>query len=252
MDKAHQLVVRDLIKDYDNEGDTTRVLNGVSLEVFENEFVVILGPGRCGKTTLLNIIAGLVDQTEGEVIFNVNGMNKKEAKIGMVYQRLSLMPWLNVKKNVEFIMKIDGVPQEERSMVAQHYIDLVKLNGFEKLLPHQLSGGMKQRVGIARAYAAKPDILLMDEPFGQLDAQTRYSMQEEIIKIYDEDKSTVVFVTSNLEEALFLGDRIVLLSAPPAVVKDVYEIDLPRPRDMMDADFMRLRKEISSKMDLVI
>jgi NitT/TauT family transport system ATP-binding protein/sulfonate transport system ATP-binding protein len=149
-------------------------------------------------------------------------------------------------------MKIKGVHEDERRKIAQHYINMVKLDGFEKLFPHQLSGGMKQRVGIARAYTTKPDILLMDEPYGQLDAQTRYSMQEEIIKIYDQDKSTVVFVTSNLEEALVLGDRIILLSAPPTRVKGVYEIDMPRPRDMMDMDFLKLRQEISDNMDLII
>jgi NitT/TauT family transport system ATP-binding protein/sulfonate transport system ATP-binding protein len=149
-------------------------------------------------------------------------------------------------------MKLQGIPESERKPTAQHYIDMVKLDGFEDLLPHQLSGGMMQRVGIARAYSIKPDILLMDEPYGQLDAQTRYSMQEEIIKIHNQDRTTIVFVTSNLEEALILGDRIVLLSAPPSKVKGVYEIDLPHPRDMMDMEFMRLRQLISDNMDRTI
>jgi ABC-type nitrate/sulfonate/bicarbonate transport system ATPase subunit len=252
MDKTRQLTIKNLSMEFTNEEVTTRVLDGISLEVYQNEFVVILGPGRCGKTTLLNIIAGLLKETEGEVIFNQNGSNKKRPEIGMVYQRISLMPWLTVMKNVEFLMKIKGVSEGERRAVAQHYIDMVKLDGFEKLYPHQLSGGMKQRVGIARAYSTKPDILLMDEPYGQLDAQTRYSMQEEIIKIYEQDKSTIVFVTSNLEEALVLGDRIILLSATPAKVKGVYEINMPRPRDMMDEDFLKLRQEISDNMDLII
>ena len=252
MDQNHQLIVRNITKSYSNNGEVTPVLDGVSLEVFQNEFLVVLGPGRCGKTTLLNIIADVLEPDSGEIDFNQSAGKEKTPEIGMVYQRIALMPWLTVMTNVEFIMKIKGVPKKERTPIAQHYIDMVKLDGFEKLLPHQLSGGMKQRVGIARAYAAKPDILLMDEPYGQLDAQTRYSMQEEIIKIYDTEKTTIVFVTSNLEEALFLGDRIILLSAPPAKVKGVYEIKLPRPRDMMNADFMKLRKEISENMDLVI
>jgi NitT/TauT family transport system ATP-binding protein/sulfonate transport system ATP-binding protein len=252
MDKARQLTIKHLTKEFVNEEETTRVLDDVSLEVFENEFVVILGPGRCGKTTLLNIIAGISKQTDGEVVFRQNGNKHKRPEIGMVYQRISLMPWLTVQKNVEFIMKIKGVPENERKATARIYIEMVKLDGFEKLLPHQLSGGMKQRVGIARAYSTKPDILLMDEPYGQLDAQTRYSMQEEISRIHEQDKSTIVFVTSNLEEALVLGDRIILLSAPPTKVKDVYEINLPHPRDMMDLDFMKLRQEISDNMDLII
>lgn len=253
MDKAHQLSVKNVSKIFTSDQESTQVLKDITLDVYENEFLVILGPGRCGKSTLLNIIAGILPQTSGDMVFHEDG-NKAISKpnIGMVYQRISLMPWLTVKKNVEFIMKIQGVPKSKRPEIAQKYIDLVKLNGFEKLFPHQLSGGMKQRVGIARAYAAKHDILLMDEPYGQLDAQTRYQMQEEIVKIYETDKSTIVFVTSNLEEALFLGDRIVLLSEPPAVVKHVYEINLPRPRDMMDENFMALRKEISDNMDLVI
>jgi len=252
MDKNYQLKVKDIKKSFSNDGEETHVLDGVSLDVYKNEFLVILGPGRCGKSTLLNIIAGILKPDSGEVQFEQSAMEKEKPEIGMVYQRISLMPWLSVTKNVEFIMKIKGVPIEERSPIAQHYIDMVKLEGFENLLPHQLSGGMKQRVGIARAYAAKPDILLMDEPYGQLDAQTRYSMQEEIINIYNSEKTTIVFVTSNLEEALFLGDRIILLSAPPAKVKGVYEINLKRPRDMMNTDFMKLRKEISENMDLVI
>lgn len=252
MDQNHQLVINNITKKFNNNGEETRVLDGVSLEVYQNEFLVILGPGRCGKTTLLNIIADLLKPDSGEIRFIELPGTDREPEIGMVYQRMALLPWLTVMKNVEFVMKIKGVPKDERTPTAQHYIDMVKLDGFEKLLPHQLSGGMKQRVGIARAYAAKPDILLMDEPYGQLDAQTRYSMQEEIIKIYEKEKATIVFVTSNLEEALFLGDRIVLLSAPPAKVKDVYKIEFPRPRDMMNIDFMKLRKEISNNMDLVI
>jgi NitT/TauT family transport system ATP-binding protein len=252
MDKNHQLVVTNIVKEFYSEETTTRVLDGVSLEVFTNEFVVILGPGRSGKTTLLNIIAGILKQTKGEIQFPSTGDGKERPEIGMVYQRIALMPWLTVMKNVEFLMKLKGIPESERKPIAQHYIDMVKLDGFEDLLPHQLSGGMKQRVGIARAYSIKPDLLLMDEPYGQLDAQTRYSMQEEIIRIHNQDRTAIVFVTSNLEEALMLGDRIVVLSAPPSKVKGVYDVELPHPRDMMDTDFMQLRQEISDNMDRTI
>lgn len=252
MDKTHQLIIKDLSKSFDNKKASVKVLENISIEVNQNEFLVILGPGRCGKTTLLNTIAGLTQPSSGEIIFNGTSSHKKPIEIGVVFQRLNLMPWQSVRKNVEFIMKIKGVPEAERKHTAQKYIDLVKLNGFEKLYPHQLSGGMKQRVGIARAYSAKPEILLMDEPFGQLDAQTRYQMQEEIMKIFEDDKRTIIFVTANLEEALFLGDRIILLSASPAHVKEVYKMNLPRPRDMMQPDFLALRKTISENMDFII
>jgi NitT/TauT family transport system ATP-binding protein/sulfonate transport system ATP-binding protein len=252
MDETRQVSVDNIAKGFEKDGIVTKVLDGVSLDVYQNEFLVILGPGRCGKTTLLNIIAGVLEPSAGKIRFHNSGPEGAYPKIGMVYQRIALMPWLTVMKNVEFVMKIDGVPKKERREIAQRYIDMVRLNGFETHFPHQLSGGMKQRVGIARAYAGRPEILLMDEPYGQLDAQTRYSMQEEIIRMYDQDKTTIVFVTSNLEEALVLGDRIVLLSAPPAKVKGVYDIKLARPRDMMDPDFMDLRKAIFENMDLVL
>ncbi len=153
-------------------------------------------------------------------------------------------------ENVEFGLKLEGMGKKERRKIAQHYIDLVELTGFEKHYPHQLSGGMKQRVGIARAYSTNPEILIMDEPFGQLDAQTRYSMQQEIIKVWEKDKRTIVFITNNIEEACYLGDRIVLLTECPAKVKEVYELDMPRPRDMVDEKFLEIRKVISDNTDL--
>ena len=224
----------------------------VSLEVYESEFHVILGPGRCGKTVLLNMIAGLDKPVDGQILLDGEELKGSDERIGMVFQKRALMPWKTVMENVEFGLKIKGMAKDERRKIAQKYIDLVGLTGFEKAYPDQLSGGMKQRVSIARAYSNDPQILLMDEPFGALDAQTRYAMEEELQRIWQTEKRTVIFVTNNIEEALYLADRIVLLTECPAHVKAVYDVNLPRPRDTVDPEFLRLRKEISDNTDLAL
>ena len=227
-------------------------IKDVSFDVNDGEFLVILGPGRCGKTVLLNIIAGLEQQTEGKVVYNGREWKGVNPEISMVFQKLALMPFKTVMENVELGLKFRGMSKGQRREIAQHYIELVGLKGFEKSYPTQLSGGMKQRVGIARAYAADPKLLIMDEPFGQLDAQTRYQMQEEILRIWEKEKRTVIFVTNNIEEACYLGDRIILLSYCPATVKEVYPISIPRPRDMVSEEFLKLRTVISDNTDLAI
>ena len=227
-------------------------IKDVSFDVNDGEFLVILGPGRCGKTVLLNIIAGLEQQTEGKVVYNGREWTGVNPEISMVFQKLALMPFKTVMENVELGLKFRGMSKGQRREIAQHYIELVGLKGFEKSYPTQLSGGMKQRVGIARAYAADPKLLIMDEPFGQLDAQTRYQMQEEILRIWEKEKRTVIFVTNNIEEACYLGDRIILLSDCPATVKEVYPISIPRPRDMVSGEFLKLRTVISDNTDLAI
>ena len=227
-------------------------IKDVSFDVNDGEFLVILGPGRCGKTVLLNIIAGLEQQTGGTVVYNGREWKGVNPEISMVFQKLALMPFKTVMENVELGLKFRGMSRGQRREIAQHYIELVGLKGFEKSYPTQLSGGMKQRVGIARAYAADPKLLIMDEPFGQLDAQTRYQMQEEILRIWEKEKRTVIFVTNNIEEACYLGDRIILLSDCPATVKEVYPISIPRPRDMVSGEFLKLRTVISDNTDLAI
>ena len=224
----------------------------VSMEVRDSEFLVILGPGRCGKTILLNMIAGLEKPVAGRILLDGEEVNGSDARVGMVFQKRALMPWKTVMENVEFGPKIKGMAKGPRREIAQKYIKLVGLEGFEKSYPDQLSGGMKQRVSIARAYANNPEILLMDEPFGALDAQTRYAMEEEVQRIWETEKRTVVFVTNNIEEALYLADRIVLLSNCPAHVKAVYDVNLPRPRNTIDPEFLRLRREISDNTDLAL
>lgn len=229
-----------------------KVLDNISLEVSDNEFLVILGPGHCGKSVLLNISSGLESPDSGTVTLDGKLVEGPNPAIGMVFQRTGVFPWLTVMENVELGPKNRGVSKEERRKKAQKYIDLVGLQGFENARPAQLSGGMKQRVGIARAYANDPEILIMDEPFGALDAQTRYSMENEIERVWAQEKRTIIFVTNNIEEALVLGDRIVLLTECPARVKKIYDVDIPRPRDMMSPEFLKLRKEISENTDLSI
>ena len=235
-------------------GDSVKAaVEDVSMEVYDNEFVVLLGPGHCGKTVLMNLIAGLDQPVGGKIYLDGEELKGSDPRIGMVFQSLNLMPWRTVMGNVEFGLEVAGVSKKERREIAQKYIDLVGLKGFEKSYPHELSGGMKQRVGIARAYTNNPEILLMDEPFGQLDAQTRYAMEEEVLRIWEKEKRTILFVTNNIEEAVFMADRIVLLSNCPARVKEVYDLSsLPRPRNTTSPDFLRIRAEISENTDLAL
>lgn len=226
------------------------VLENISLNVEENEFLVLFGPGQCGKTTMINLISGLELPTKGEIVVNGKKVTEPGPDRGVVYQTISLFPWLTTMGNVEYGPKIRGISKKERREKAQYYIDLVGLNGFENTFPAKLSGGMKQRVGIARAYCNEPKVMLMDEPFGALDAQTRYLMQEELEKIWEQEKRTVIFVTNNIEEALYLADRIIVLSNCPAHIKAEYKIDLPRPRSYVSPEFLSLRKEITSIVDI--
>lgn len=233
---------------YDGSG-INEVLKEISFKVHENEFLVLFGPGQCGKTTLLNILAGLDTPTSGQVTDKGAAVTGPNPQRGFVYQRTALFPWLTVMGNVEFGPSVRGMKKKERRELAEYYINLVGLAGFEKSYPSQLSGGMRQRVGIARAYCNNPDILLLDEPFGHLDAQTRYMMEEEIQRIWQKEKRTVIFVTNNIEEAIFLADRIILLTNCPSRIKKEYTITLPHPRSYVDPAFLDLRKEITENMD---
>jgi ABC-type nitrate/sulfonate/bicarbonate transport system ATPase subunit len=229
------------------------VLEGITLDVYPNEFVVILGPGQSGKTTLLRIIAGLESPTEGTVLLDGREVKGPGPDRGLVFQSYMLFPWKTVMGNVELGPKLRGVPKEERRKIAAHYIELVGLKGFERHYPHQLSGGMKQRVGIARAYANHPEVMLLDEPFGQLDAQTRYYMEKETARIWEMEKRTVVFVTNNIDEAIYLGDRIITMEGKlPGRIKSVYRVNLPRPREHTDAAFLELRQTIIDETELLL
>ncbi len=238
-----------LKKSYQTPEGEKVVIEDISLSVKENEFVVLFGAGQCGKTTMINLLSGLEESTSGTVMLDGKVVKGPAPERGVVYQTISLFPWLTTMGNVEYGPKVRGMSKAERRKRAQHYIDLVGLQGFENVFPVKLSGGMKQRVGIARAYCNDPRVLFMDEPFGALDAQTRYLMQEELEKICSKERKTVVFVTNNIEEALYLADRIIVMRNCPSTIKKEYQIDLPRPRDYVDPEFLRLRKEITEIID---
>ncbi len=229
------------------------VLEDISLEVRDKEFLVILGPGQSGKSTLLRIIAGLETPNEGSIKLDGQQIAGPGPDRGLVFQSYMLFGWKTVMGNVELGPMLNGVDKSERRRIAQRYIDLVGLNGFEKHYPHQLSGGMKQRVGIARAYANNPKVMLLDEPFGQLDAQTRYFMEKETVRIWESEKRTVLFVTNNIDEAIYLGDRIVTLKGKlPGRMHEVYDVELPRPREHTDMKFLQLRQQITDASELVL
>lgn len=234
------------------DGTVIEILNDINITVNENELLVILGPGHCGKTVFLKLVAGLDTPSAGKILMDGQPVTGPSPTRGMVFQKYALMQWKTVIENVGLGLKLNGVSRSERNDKAERFIKLVGLSGFERAYPDQLSGGMKQRVGIARAYCTDPEVLLMDEPFGALDAQTRYQMEGEVLRIWEEDKRTVIFVTNNIEEAIYLGDRIVLLSKCPAHVKAEYEIDLPRPRAFTDPLFLELRHRIADNSDLAL
>ena len=221
------------------------VLDHLSFSVKENEFLCMVGPSGSGKTVLLQLIAGLASPSEGSVKINGEPVNPAVHKLGFVFQEPSCLPWRTLWDDIKFGLEIKNCSEKEINERVSAVIELVGLKGFESYYPHQISGGMKQRVALARALVTSPDLLLMDEPFGSLDAQTRYYMQLEALRIWEEMKTTVVFVTSNVEEALFLGERIIVLSKPPAKICEDMPISLPRPRELTGKDFLELRKKIT-------
>jgi NitT/TauT family transport system ATP-binding protein len=246
------LEVSRLNKHFDTRQGQVTALRDISFVTHRREFVCVIGPSGCGKSTLIRILAGLEAPSSGAVLLDGKAVDGPGPDRGMVFQGYTLFPWLTVKKNVMFGLEQSGRGRLAAEEEAMQWIELVGLAKFAKCYPHQLSGGMKQRVGIARAYADDPQILLMDEPFGQLDAQTRYVMEMEIQRVWQQEKRTVVFVTNNIEEAVFLADRIILLSNRPAVVKAEYSVHLPRPRDTIAPDFLKLRAEVSANTDLAM
>ena len=228
------------------------VLDNVSFSVYENEFLCICGPTGCGKTTLLNIIAGLIPATNSRpILIDGKPINLQKHNISFVFQEPSCFPWKTVQDNIKFSLEIkktvlkQNITQNEIDEKVKKIIDLVDLNGFEDYYPHQISGGMKQRIAIAQAFVTEPDLLLMDEPFGYLDVQTRYYMEKEVLRIWEKLKRTVIFVTHSIEEAVYLAERIVVLTELPASVKAVVSVDLPRPRERTDPEFVKIRRHIT-------
>jgi NitT/TauT family transport system ATP-binding protein len=222
------------------------VLNGVNLKIKEGEFVTIVGPSGCGKSTLLNIIAGLDRPDSGSVIIRgaVASNDTALTKRIMIFQEGALFPWLNVQDNVEFGLNIAKMPKERSGQVADNYIEMVGLSKFSESFVHQLSGGMKQRVAIARALAIEPEVLLMDEPFAALDVQTRNLLHEELVGIHKTTGKTILFVTHNINEAILLGDRVIILSSVLKNIKKEFRIDLPQPRDPESPELYEIKKQI--------
>jgi len=214
----------------DRQGGRTEALRDIRFAIEENEFVVVVGPSGCGKSTLLNIIGGLLSATSGQVIFE-GVRNHSKPQTAIVFQDFALFPWRTVFKNIVYGLEEQGLSHADQVDIAKKYIAMVGLQGFEGKYPHQLSGGMKQRVSIARALATDPLLLLMDEPFSALDAQTRTLMQYELSRIWEETRKSFLYITHHIQEAVFLGDRVVVLSRRPGRILNIVKIDLPRPRD---------------------
>jgi ABC-type nitrate/sulfonate/bicarbonate transport system ATPase subunit len=245
---ATKLEVRNVSKSYGNGAKALSVLESFSLSVAELEFLVLLGPSGCGKSTLLRIIDGIESCDHGQIILDDDDVTGTTGHgRGMVFQSFELFPWRSTVDNVAFGLEVAGVGRKERLDIAREYIELVGLTGFEHAYPHELSGGMQQRVGIARALAINPSILLMDEPYGALDVQTRDLLQEELLDIWDRQRKTVIFVTHSIEEALYLADRIVVMSPRPGRIEHVIDVPFGRPRReeiKSTPEFLQMRREI--------
>ena len=229
------------------KGETFTALDNVSFEVPDQQFAVIVGPSGCGKSSLLYLTAGLAEPTEGDIYVGGQLVDGPGADRGMVFQSYTLFPWLTVRQNVEFGLKRRGMPAAERREIVDYYLDEVGLRRFENNYPKQLSGGMMQRVAIARALANDPQILLMDEPFGALDSQTRMQMQQLLLRVWDHSKKTVVFVTHDIDEAILLGDRVYVMGARPGRIKRILDVPIERPRSLdmvMDRQFIEMKREI--------
>jgi NitT/TauT family transport system ATP-binding protein len=225
--------------------DVMSALLEITLEVRTNEFVCLLGPSGCGKSTLLNIVAGFIPPSEGRVWADGHAITAPGADRGVVFQEYALFPWLTVQENVAFGLKLKGTSKRQRQQVAERYLALVELAAHRHKFPAQLSGGMKQRVAIARALANNPSMILMDEPFGSLDAQTRELMQEELSRLQRLEHKTVLFVTHSIREAVYLADRVVVMTSSPGTIKEIVEINLQEPRDKFSAAFTRYESDIT-------
>jgi NitT/TauT family transport system ATP-binding protein len=240
------LEIKGLSKSFSVKGKTFEALHDVNLSVGDKEFMCLLGPSGCGKTTLLRIMAGLERPTSGAVLLDGVPIEGPGPQRGMVFQEYSLFPWRTILDNVAFGLELRGVSREERFEKARRYLKTVGLAGFENSYPHELSGGMKQRVAIVRALVNNPKALFMDEPFGALDAQTRNIMQAELLRIWQEQQKTVVFVTHSVDEAIYLADRVVIMSARPGQISEIIAIDVPRPRVRTSSEVNRYREKVLS------
>jgi sulfonate transport system ATP-binding protein len=243
---AYRFELRNVSKKFQIDGKQLEVLKDITLTAKRGEFISIIGASGCGKSTLIRILAGLETATEGQVLVDGKPVTRPSVKTGIVFQEARLLKWLTVEENIAFGLHEKFSRKEKEKKVAE-LIDLISLKGFEKAIPKQLSGGMQQRVNIARALINQPDILLLDEPFGALDALTRINMQNEILKIWEQEKTTMVLITHDIDEAIFLSDKIVILSDHPGRISKVITLDMMKPRDRNSYDFSQVRREIYSE-----
>lgn len=227
-----------------NQNIEFKSLDNVNLTIEKGEFICLLGPSGCGKSTLLNLIAGFDKPSTGEIFIDDKQVNEPSPNYVTIFQNYGLLPWRNVKKNVELGLEAKKIGKEERSKIADEFLELVGLSKFSKHHPSQLSGGMQQRVAIARALAVDPEIIFMDEPFGALDAMTRMNMQDEISNIWEKKKKTIIFVTHDIEEAVFLADRIIIMTPGPGKVKSIINVPMGRKRDRTSEDFLKIRDKV--------
>jgi NitT/TauT family transport system ATP-binding protein len=249
--KEPRIVIRALRKRFTDIARQAEVvaLDGIDLDVADVEFLTILGPSGCGKTTLLNIVAGFEAASSGDFWLDGEPIRGPGPDRGVVFQEYALFPWLTVEQNIEFGLRERRVPRVERLARVHQQIALLGLTGFEKRYPQELSGGMRQRVALGRVLINDPKILLMDEPFAALDAQTRTLMQEELLRVWSSERRTALFITHNIEEAILLGDRIVVMTARPGRIKEIVAVNLPRPRDVTSAEFNATRRRVTALLE---
>jgi NitT/TauT family transport system ATP-binding protein len=243
-----QISVKKVSKRFVADGRYVEALKDVSLELKDGEFVCVVGHSGCGKTTLLNVLAGFLRPSAGQILVDGVSREKSDTSFGVVFQEYALFPWRTALQNIAFGLEMDGASTAEARAKAEHFLRLVHLGEFGSAYPHQLSGGMRQRVAVARALAYEPGLLLMDEPFGALDAQTRERLQALTQDIWLETKKTVFYVTHNISEAIFLGDRVVIMRPNPGHIHEVVAIDLPRPRDPLADDFIVIQRRITKAL----
>jgi NitT/TauT family transport system ATP-binding protein len=227
-----KLRINNLTKVFDANGTATEAISNINLDFLANEFSVIVGPSGCGKTTLLRLVAGLEEASSGEVIYGPCRPDKP--KCNMVFQQQAVFPWMTVWENIAFGLRRRGIKGSELKNTVEHFLNITGLDGFARYYPYQLSGGMKQRVGVARAFANDPEILLMDEPFASLDEQNKTLLQDELLRIWEQTKKTVIFITHSIDEAISLGDRVVVMTNRPGRIKAILPVPFPRPRQMME------------------
>ncbi|MDO4787984.1 MAG: ABC transporter ATP-binding protein [Johnsonella sp.] len=250
-ERSIKLKIENVRKVFNTRNGEMIALNGIDLDILENEFICVVGPSGCGKSTLLNIIAGLSEPSSGRVLCDGKEVKGTGTERGVVFQQYALFPWMTVKKNVMFGLSLKGIKGEEAENIAMKYIRMVQLEDFVNHYPKELSGGMKQRVAIARAYAVNPSVLLMDEPFGALDAQTRTQLQQELLETWEKEKKTCFFITHDVDEAIILSQKVIIMSARPGRIKEIVNIDIPYPRDQktkMSGRFLELKNHIWSQV----